>query len=112
MTRLLERNGACLDAVDDGLRVSGQVDFEVAAVLAAAGSDWLAQCGSGARVTFDLCGVAGVSSAALSVLLEWTRRARAAGLEVAAVSLSPALLRLTEVAGLDRLLPVEGSPVS
>lgn len=107
MTRLLERHGVRLEERAGALVVSGEVGFEMAATLAATGADWLAGRPGGSAVVFDLRGVAGVSSAALSVLLEWARRARAAGLEVQVVRLSPALRRLTEVAGLDRLLPLE-----
>jgi phospholipid transport system transporter-binding protein len=107
MTRLLERAGVRLDAGDAELRVGGQVGFEVAAALAETGRDWLAEQPAGTRVTFDLAGVEDVSSAALSVLLEWTRAARAAGLKLQPVRLSPALRRLTDLAGLERLLPFE-----
>ncbi|MDI5936208.1 lipid asymmetry maintenance protein MlaB [Halomonas kalidii] len=107
MSLLLDRAGVRLTAGAEGLAVSGVVGFDVAAALAATGSDWLATQPAGNRVDFDLGGVAGVSSAALSVLLEWTRRARAAGLEVRAVHLSAPLIRLTRLAGLDRLLPLD-----
>lgn len=107
MSLLLEHRGARLEATDEGLRVSGRVGFDAAAALAASGRDWLVGQPAGTRVVFDLCGVAGVSSAALSVVLEWMRCTRAAGLKLRTVRLSHSLQRLTEVAGLDRLLPVE-----
>ncbi len=106
MSLLLEQQGARLEVIDDGLRVSGRVDFSAAADLAAAGSGWLANQPAGSRVVVDLQGVVGVSSAALSMVLEWMRRSRVAGLELCPVRLSGPLQRLTEVAGLDRLLPV------
>lgn len=106
MTRLLGLDGLALEAGPQGLAVTGEVDFDVAGSLAAAGSEWLATLPSGARVDLDLTGVAGVSSAALSVLLEWTRRAQEAGLDVASVRLSDSLVRLTRLAGIDRLLPL------
>ncbi|MFC3283583.1 STAS domain-containing protein [Litchfieldella rifensis] len=105
MIPLLDRQGARLEADDSGLAVSGEVDFDVAAALAASGSEWLSSRPVGAHIHFDLQGVNRVSSAALSVMLEWTRVARAAGLEVSEVELSPPLARLTAVAGLDALLP-------
>jgi phospholipid transport system transporter-binding protein len=110
MSRLLDRGGLCLEAGPEGLAVSGEVDFDVATLLAEAGSAWLAEQPAGSSVTLDLCGVNQVSSAALSVLLEWTRRARAAGVTIRAVHLSASLARLTHVAGLDALLPVVESP--
>jgi phospholipid transport system transporter-binding protein len=107
MTRLLEGADVCLEADGSVLKVEGRVGFEAAAALAEAGRGWLASQPAGTRVSFDLTGVADVSSAALSVLLEWTRAARATGLKLQAVRLSPALRRLTDLAGLERLLPVE-----
>lgn len=106
MSRLLDWDGVSLEAGAEGLTVSGDVDFDVAARLAERGSAWLAGQPAAARVTLDLTGVERVSSAALSVLLEWTRRARAAGITIQRVRLSAALARLTHVAGLDALLPV------
>ncbi|MCA1769842.1 MAG: STAS domain-containing protein [Halomonas sp.] len=109
MTPLLESGSVRLTADGRGLKVDGQVGFEAASALAEAGQDWLSSQPTGTAVTFDLSGVADVSSAALSVLLEWARAARAAGLELQVVRLSPALLRLADLAGLERLLPVENA---
>ncbi|MFY0992378.1 STAS domain-containing protein [Halomonas sp. C05BenzN] len=106
MSVLLDQAGVHLSAGPEGLAVSGVVGFDVAAVLAATGREWLAAQAAGTAVDFDLCGVEGVSSAALSVLLEWARCARQAGLEVRAVRLSAPLTRLTRLAGLDRLMPL------
>ncbi|MCE8014620.1 STAS domain-containing protein [Halomonas sp. MCCC 1A17488] len=108
MSRLLERGGVRLETGPQGLAVSGDVDFEIAAPLAEAGRAWLADQAAGARVVLDLGGVEQVSSAALSVLLEWARQARAAGVEIDQVKLSAPLARLTRVAGLDALLPLAG----
>ncbi|WP_280546679.1 MULTISPECIES: STAS domain-containing protein [unclassified Halomonas] len=106
MSVLLEHNGARLEAGDAVLTVTGEVGFEGASAMAEAGSAWLAERSAGSEVAFDLSGVGRVSSAALSVLLEWTRQARDAGVEVSTVRLSVPLERLTRVAGLDTLLPV------
>jgi anti-anti-sigma factor len=107
VTLLLDRRGARLEETSEGLSVSGEVDFDVAAQLAETGGEWLDEQPADTPVVFDLREVAGVSSAALSVLLEWTRRARSAGVEVSGVRLSSALIRLTRLAGLDRLLPLD-----
>lgn len=106
MSVLLERHGSRLEADEWRLAVTGEVGFEVATAMAEAGRDWLAARPAGSEVSFDLSGVGRVSSAALSVLLEWTRRARQADVRVACVCLSPPLERLTRVAGLDTLLPL------
>lgn len=109
MSDLLARDGLRLEAGDAGLVVRGEVGFEHAAALAEAGSRWLAGRESGETVSFDLRGVAGVSSAALSVLLEWARAASLAGLALERVQLSASLWRLTDLAGLERLLPLEAA---
>ncbi|MGQ4880342.1 STAS domain-containing protein [Billgrantia sp. LNSP4103-1] len=106
MSRLLERAGVLLEAAPEGLAVSGNVDFEIAASLAEAGTAWLAEQPVGSRVALDLSGVERVSSAAVSVLLEWTRQGRSAGVEIREVRLSRPLARLTRVVGLDDLLPL------
>ncbi|CBV41817.1 STAS domain-containing protein [Halomonas elongata] len=106
MSVLLEDGANRLEAADDTLTVVGSADFEGASALAEAGRRWLEGRGRGERVTFDMSGVDRVSSAAVSVLLEWLRQARRTGLEVAEVRLSAPLARLTDVADLDSLLPV------
>ncbi|APX93652.1 anti-anti-sigma factor [Halomonas sp. 1513] len=105
MSCLLEESGVRLDAEASRLAVSGDVDFEVAAALAASGGAWLSKQPAATRLVLDLSGVERVSSAALSVLLEWIRRAEAAGLVIDSVTLSAPLARLTRMAGLDSLLP-------
>ncbi|MBF8223046.1 MULTISPECIES: STAS domain-containing protein [Halomonadaceae] len=112
MTLLLEAQGVRLSAEENRLRVAGDVDFEVAASLAAAGSDWLAGLAPGTRVVIDLSGVDRVSSAALSMLLQWLRDSRGAGAKVIGVELSAPLARLTRLADLDALLPGQGAAAS
>ncbi|MFQ3788297.1 lipid asymmetry maintenance protein MlaB [Halomonas sp. A29] len=108
MSRLLERGGVMLESGPQGLAVSGDVDFEIATPLVEAGTAWLVEQPAGTRVALDLRGVDRISSAALSVLLEWTRQARAAGVKIREVRLSEPLARLTRVAELDDLLPLAG----
>lgn len=107
MSRLLDLDHVRLEVDDNGLSVHGEVDFTVATRLASAGSHWLEDQPDGTPVTFDLSAVIGVSSATLSVLLEWTRAARLAGITLESVRLPAALVRLTRLAGLDRLLPLD-----
>jgi phospholipid transport system transporter-binding protein len=108
MSRLLERSGVLLEAGPQGLAVSGDVDFVIAASLAEAGSAWLVEQPAGTRIVLDLSGVERVSSAAVSVLLEWTRQGRSVDVEIDKVRLSAPLARLTRVVGLDELLPLVG----
>lgn len=96
----LETSGNCLVA-------SGEAGFDVAKTLASKGCEWLLEQAQGSRVRFDLSGVDQASSAVLSVMLEWLRCARQCHIEVEAVRLSTPLVRLTAMAGLDRLLPRE-----
>lgn len=105
MSLLLETGDSRLEAQGASLSVTGGVGFEGAAELAGAGRQWLARQASGASVVLDLAGVDRVSSAAISVMLEWLREAGAQGLTIQAVELSAPLLRLAEVAGIDSLLP-------
>lgn len=105
MTPLLECGQATLKAGSHGLMVQGDVDFDTAAALAGAGSAWLRGQPAGSLVVLDLTGIERVSSAALSVLLEWMRHARSMGVVIQSVELSTPLLQLTAVAGLDALLP-------
>lgn len=107
MSVLLDLDDVRLEAGPAGLAVHGEVDFVVATRLAREGSDWLDGQPAGTCVIFDLSAVIGVSSAALSVLLEWTRSARLAGVTLESVRLPAALVRLTRLAGLDRLLPLD-----
>lgn len=106
MSRLLNEGGVRLDGAGTRLSVNGDVDFDVAAALAASGNAWLAGQPAGNRLVLDLRGVERVSSAALSVLVEWARCAQVANLEIDEVLLSEPLRRLTQMAGLDRLLPM------
>ncbi|WP_275287080.1 STAS domain-containing protein [Halomonas elongata] len=106
MSVLLEDGANRLEAGDDVLTVVGSVDFDGAAALAEAGRHWLEGRSRGGRVAFDLKGVDRVSSAAVSVLLEWLRQAHRTGLDVGDVRLSAPLARLTEVADLNSLLPI------
>ena len=105
MTSLLECGQVTLQAGSHGLAVQGDVDFDTAAALAGAGSAWLREQPAGSLVVLDLTGIEHVSSAALSVLLEWWRQARSMSVVIQNVELSPPLARLTAVAGLDALLP-------
>jgi phospholipid transport system transporter-binding protein len=112
MSLLLEAGDSRLGAEGTTLSVTGGVDFEGAAELANTGSQWLAQQPPGSTVVLDLGGVDRISSAAISVMLEWLRVAEAKRLTVQAVELSPPLLRLAEVAGIDSLLPAQTTGVT
>jgi len=105
MKVLMSIDDARLEASETSLRVCGRVNFDGAAEMAEAGREWLEARQQGESVRLDLGDVEQVSSAALSVMLEWLRAIREAGLRLDGVELSPALQRLTRLAGIDSLLP-------
>jgi phospholipid transport system transporter-binding protein len=92
-----------LDQQEDTLRVSGDVGTNVAAALAAAGGEWIAETSLDAlHINFD--GVEKASSAAISVLLQWLRICQQRHIEIRSVSLSTPLQRLVHLAELDALV--------
>ncbi|WP_048308353.1 lipid asymmetry maintenance protein MlaB [Halomonas sp. PR-M31] len=103
MTLLLDGD-ARLEVIDGVLTASGEADFDVASTLAANGLEWLEQQEEGSSVAFDFRQVDQASSAVLSVMLEWLRCAKRRSLVVKAITLSPPLTRITDMAGLDQLL--------
>ncbi|RKR02521.1 phospholipid transport system transporter-binding protein [Kushneria sinocarnis] len=105
METLLERKEVCLQAEAGTLRVTGFPDFDDAAELARAGVSWLES--QSCAVTFDACGVHRISSAMLSVMLEWMRAAQRLSLSVDRIVLSERLHELIELADLSEVFPVE-----
>ncbi|WP_227367980.1 lipid asymmetry maintenance protein MlaB [Halomonas sp. M20] len=103
MTLLLDGD-ARLEANDAVLTASGEADFDVASMLAATGREWLEQQAEGSSVAFDFKQVDQASSAVLSVILEWLRCAQRKALVVESIDLSSPLARVTEMAGLEKLL--------
>lgn len=112
MSQLLDAGSSRLEANGNLLAVTGGVDFDGAAELASAGCQWLAQQPANSQVILDLGGVDRVSSAAISVMLEWLRAASQQRLTVQAVELSEPLRRLAEIAGLDSQLPALAATAS
>ena len=62
--------------------------------------------GDGERVIFDLEGVTKVDSSALSLLLEWMRRAGDGGRRVAFANMHKDLRSLAELYGVAKLIPL------
>ncbi|WP_110668264.1 STAS domain-containing protein [Salinicola halophilus] len=106
MSRLLEREDATLDVVDECvLTIRGEADFDSAGPLAEAGRQWLADQAAETEVSFDLTGVEVASSAVLSVLLVWVRGVQHHSLRLERVSLSQPLQRLMDITELSALMP-------
>ena len=59
-------------------------------------------------VEVDLSAVGEVDSAALALLFDWTRRARAKGVALTFTGLPPGLIKLAEVYGVAELLTAQG----
>lgn len=104
MTTLYEHEGVRLTVNDQALRVSGAPDFDHATALAEAGSRWIER--HAGELVLDAGGVTNVSSAMLSVLLEWIRDASRRGLTISEIVLAPGLRSLVEMAELGEIFPV------
>ena len=64
---------------------------------------------NGSRVTVDLTGVTELDSAAVSLLLEWRRGARAANRQIEFVNIPANLISLAELYGVSELLAASPS---
>ncbi|WP_106478399.1 STAS domain-containing protein [Phytohalomonas tamaricis] len=102
-TTLYDHGDVCLIADEQVLRVSGAPDFDDAAPLAAAGRKWIDERKD--ALVLDASGVESVSSAMLSVLLEWIRDASRHDVSISAIKLSPGLRGLVELADLEEIFP-------
>ena len=85
----------------DRLLLKGSITFNDAlewrdSVLAAIDHD---------RLTLDLAGIEEADSAAVSLLLEWQREAKARGFRVVYANLPQAIVSLAEVYGVTALIP-------
>lgn len=111
MTLLLSRSSVSLEALEQTLKVSGEVDVNAAAELAAAGIKWLKSNGL-SDVVFDFTGVSTASSVVISVLFEWLRTCHQLQIVVKAIALSAPLARLASLAELDELIAHPGAVLS
>jgi phospholipid transport system transporter-binding protein len=86
----------------DHFRIQGAVTLEnVSALLAEA-----APLMQGDRVVVDFADVAEVDSAAISLMLEWTRRFKAEGRQIAFANLGDNLASLAALYGVGELIPL------
>lgn len=92
-----------LVAQGEGWRVTGVLTFATVPDLdkAGAGLPWSAGC-----LAIDLAGVTHADSAGLALLVEWTRRARAAGGDIRFEGVPGQLRAAAAVSGLAELLPL------
>ncbi len=98
-------NGGTLVRAENGhVQCSGRLTFDSVTALMQR-SDLLWQ-GQGALVV-DLAGVDRSDSAGLALLVDWTRRARAAGREIQFIHVPAQLWAIAEVSGLEAVLPLQ-----
>lgn len=90
-----------LERTEAGLRLQGDLTFATVPALVG-GIDGLLEAGRPATV--DLSAVAGADSAALSLLLEWQRRAQAAGTHLVLSGFPEGLRKLVGLYGLENLI--------
>lgn len=90
---------ATLEAGEETLHLRGAPGFHNATALAVAGVEWLERAEI-SHVSFDACDVGRVSSATLSILLEWLRTSHRRGIEIDRITLSDRIRELVELAEL------------
>ncbi|SFN96853.1 phospholipid transport system transporter-binding protein [Formivibrio citricus] len=86
------------------LQISGPLTFDTAARQL----DSLGVPGPGSKLQVDFSGVTEVDSAAVALLLHWSRQARAAGAELEFIAVPSGLHQLMGVYGLKEILPQAG----
>lgn len=111
MTLLLSQSSVTLEALERALKVTGDVDVNAAAELAAVGVKWL-KASALDGVAFDFTGVSMASSVAISVLFEWMRTCNSQQIAVESILLSAPLMRLASLAELDELIAHPGAALS
>ena len=90
---------------DGRLYVSGPVTMENALELLESGSRYL----GGSQTVIDFSEVSEIDSSSVSLMLEWSRRARAAGGQVRFANLGEAITSLTDLYGVKDLIPLDAS---
>ena len=97
---------ARLEPRKDGFAVCGDLQ---AAWVPALYRDARQQLAGSGPLTVDLAQVERADSAGVALLVEWLRQARAQGRELRLVHLPQQMRSIIRVAGLERLLPLEGA---
>lgn len=94
-------SAATLSATPEGLRVVGVLDFDTVPALAPRLAGFL---GKSPSIAADLSGVSHANSAALALMVDWTRQAHAAGCEIRFLHVPEQLHTIAEVTGVDEVL--------
>ena len=90
---------------DGRLVISGPITLDNAMVLRAEGEHYFKQ----SKLIIDFSEVKEIDSAAVSLMLEWSRTARAAGCELRFANLGDAITSLTNLYGVEDLIPVDAA---
>ena len=90
---------------DGRLYVSGPVTMDNALELLESGSQYL----GGSQTVIDFSEVTEIPSSSVSLMLEWSRRARAAGGQVQFANLGEAITSLTDLYGVEDLIALDAS---
>ena len=85
---------------NDRLYISGAVSLENAMELLETGTGYL----GGSRKVIDFSEVSEIDSASVSLMLEWSRRARAKGGQVRFANLGESIRSLTDLYGVEDLI--------
>ncbi len=85
------------------LLVSGPVTLEYAMKLREESEQYF----NGSHLLIDFSEVRQIDSAAVSLMLEWSRKARATGSEVRFTNLGDSITSLTDLYGVEDLIPVD-----
>ena len=85
------------------LLVSGPVTLEYAMKLHEESEQYF----NGSHLLIDFSEVRQIDSAAVSLMLEWSRKARATGSEVRFTNLGDSITSLTDLYGVEDLIPVD-----
>ena len=88
---------------DGRLYISGPVTLNTAMQLLEAGAGYL----GGPHKIIDFSEVSEIDSSAVSLMLEWSRRTRALGGEVRFANLGDAITSLTDLYGVEDLIPLD-----
>ena len=90
---------------DGRLYISGPITLENAMTLREQSEPYFDR----SQLLFDFSEVSEVDSAAVSLMLEWSRKARATGCEVRFANLGESITSLTDLYGVEDLIPVDAA---
>ncbi len=90
---------------DGRLHVSGPVTLENAVALREQSEQYFNR----PQLLFDFSEAREIDSAAVSLMLEWSRKARATGCEVRFANLGESIVSLTDLYGVDDLIPADAA---